>query len=58
MWRKTSYGTQTDHGNRATERLLSIRETCRLQGRRLHSYLTDTITANLHNQPIPAPLPP
>ena len=58
MWRKTSYGTQTDHGNRATERLLSIRETCRLQGRRLHSYLTDAITANLHNQPIPAPLPP
>lgn len=58
MWRKTSYGTQTEHGNRATERLLTIRETCRLQGRRLHTYLTDAITANLHGHPIPAPLPP
>lgn len=32
MWRKISYGTQTEHGNRLVERLLSIRETCRLQG--------------------------
>jgi transposase len=58
MWRKTSYGTQTEHGNRLVERLLSIRETCRLQGRRLHTYLTDAITAELHGQPVPAPLPP
>ena len=58
MWRKTSYGTQTEHGNRAAERLLSIRETCRLQGRRLHTYLADAITADLHGQPAPAPLPP
>ncbi len=58
MWRKTSYGTQTDHGDRLVERLLTLRETCRLQGRRLHTYLTDVITASLHEQPIPAPLPP
>lgn len=57
MWRKTSYGTQTGHGNRAVERLLSIRETCRLQGRRLHEYLTDAITTNLNGHPAPAPLP-
>jgi len=56
MWRKTSYGTQTDHGNRAVERLLTIRETCRLQHRRLHTYLTDAITAHHHRQPIPTPL--
>jgi transposase len=56
MWRRTSYGTQTDHGNRAVERLLTIRETCRLQHRRLHTYLADAITAHQHGQPIPAPL--
>ena len=56
LWRKTSYGTQTDHGNRAVERLLTIRETCRLQRRRLHSYLTDAITAHQHGRPVPAPL--
>lgn len=58
MWRKISYGTQTEHGNRLVERLLSIRETCRLQGRRLHDYLTAAITADLNGQPIPTPLPP
>lgn len=58
MWRKQSYGTQTDHGDRLVERLLTIRETCRLQGRRLHDYLTTAITAGLHSQPIPTPSPP
>jgi transposase len=58
MWRKTSYGTQTDHGDRLVERLLTMRETCRLQGRRLHQYLTTAITAHLHSQPIPALLAP
>jgi transposase len=52
-WRRTSYGTQTDTGNRLVERLLTIRETCRLQGRRLHDYLTTAITADLHGHPIP-----
>jgi transposase len=58
MWRKTSYGTQTDHGDRLVERLLTMRETCRLQGRRLHDYLTTALTADLHRQPIPALLAP
>lgn len=58
MWRKTSYGTQTDHGDRLVERLLTIRETCRLQGRRLHDYITTAITADLHGHPAPALLTP
>jgi transposase len=56
IWRKTSYGTQTDHGDRAVERLLTIRETCRLQRRRLHNYLVDAITAHQHEQPVPTPI--
>jgi transposase len=52
-WRRTSYGTQTDTGNRIVERLLTVRETCRLQGHRLHDYLTTAITADLHGHPIP-----
>jgi transposase len=58
LWRKTSYGTQTDHGDRLVERLLTIRETCRLQGRRLHDYLTQAITASLNGQAASAPQPP
>jgi hypothetical protein len=51
-------GTQTDHGDRIVERLLTTRETRRLQGHRLHEYFTAAITANLQCQPIPALLPP
>lgn len=58
LWRKTSYGTQTDHGDRLVERLLTVRETCRLQGRRLHDYLTAVISADLHRAPIPSLLAP
>jgi transposase len=58
IWRKTSYGTQTSHGDRLVERLLTVRESCRLQGRRMHDYLTAAITADLHGQPIPALLTP
>lgn len=58
MWRKTSYGTQTDHGDRLVERLLTVRETCRLQGRRLHDYLTTAITADLRGHAIPALMTP
>ncbi|MEJ7824210.1 MAG: hypothetical protein WKF48_02205 [Solirubrobacteraceae bacterium] len=53
MWRKISYGTQTEHGNGLVDRLPSIRETCRLQGRCLQDHLTAAITADLHGHPIP-----
>jgi transposase len=56
LWRKTSTGTQTEHGDRFVERLLSIRETCRLNGKRLHPYLISVHTARLTGQPIPTPL--
>jgi transposase len=57
LWRKTSLGTQTDAGDRFVERILSIRETCRLNQQPLHSYLTEVHNARLADQPIPSPLP-
>ena len=56
LWRKTSRGIQTEEGERFVERILSIRETCRLQDRRLHHYLIDVHTARLTGQAIPTPL--
>lgn len=56
LWRKTSLGTQTDAGDRFVERILSIRETCRLNATPLHGYLTDVHNARLAGQPIPSPL--
>lgn len=58
LWRKTSMGTQTDHGNRLIERLLTARETCRQQRRRMHDYLTTAITASHHDRPIPPLIAP
>jgi transposase len=56
LWRKTSGGTRTYDGDRLVERLLTMRETCRLQQRQLHNYLAQAISAHQHAQPIPSPL--
>lgn len=57
LLRKRSGGTRSDHGDRYIERLLTIRETCRLQSRSMHHYLLDAITAALHGLPTPPLLP-
>jgi transposase len=57
IMRKTQLGTQSEHGNRWIERILSIRETCRLQGRSALAYLTAAATAAHHGQPAPSLLP-
>lgn len=57
LWRKTSNGTQTQAGERFTERILSIRETCRLNQQPLHGYLVDVHNARLTATTIPTPLP-
>lgn len=57
LMRKRSGGTRTHHGDRYIERLLTVRETCRLQGRSLHDYLLTAITAALHGQPAPSLMP-
>ncbi|MCA1700531.1 MAG: IS66 family transposase [Actinobacteria bacterium] len=57
LWRKTSNGTQTEAGERFVERILSIRETCRLNDQPLHGYLVDVHAARLTGKPSPDPLP-
>jgi hypothetical protein len=57
LLRKRSGGTRTDHGDRYIERLLTVGQTCRLQGRNLHDCLLAAITAALHGRPAPSLLP-
>jgi transposase len=52
--RKLSLGTQSEHGERSLERLLSASITCRLRKQSLYAYLTDVITAHARGDPIPA----
>jgi transposase len=44
LWRKRSLGTASDKGNRWVERILSLKETCRLQTRATYTVLVDAIT--------------
>jgi transposase len=54
IYRKLSLGSQSEHGERTIERLLSASVTCRLQGRSLFAYLADVLTANIRGDPTPA----
>jgi len=51
LWRKRSLGTARDKGNRGVERILSLKETCRLQARSTYAVLEDAVTRFFHGQP-------
>lgn len=53
IYRKLSLGSQSEHGEQRIARLLSAHTTCRLQGRSLHAYLIDVLTANATGRPAP-----
>lgn len=57
MWRKVSFGTQSERGNRFVERMLSVTATCRQQGRNVLDYVTDAVEAKLNRTPAPSLLP-
>lgn len=57
IYRKLSFGTQSDHGSRYLERILTVSETCRIQGRSAYQYLTEAMHAAFANKAIPSLLP-
>jgi transposase len=50
LWRKRSQGTASDKGNRWVERILTLRQTCRLQSRNLFHTLVDALSAHFNGQ--------
>ena len=58
IMRKIQLGIQSEHGSRWVERILSIRETLRLQDRPMLDYLIRAATAARHGQVAPSPLQP
>ena len=54
IYRKLSLGTQSEHGERSVERLLSASITCRLRRQSLFNYLTEVFTAHARGDPVPA----
>ena len=57
IMRKIQGGTQSEQGDHWVERILSVTETCRLQGRSKLAYLIDAATAAHHGQLAPSLLP-
>ena len=53
LWRKKSFGSQSEGGCRFAERLLTVVQTRRLQGRPVLDYLYEAIVA--HRAALPAP---
>ena len=45
IWKHLSFGTQSEHGSRFVERLLTVIETCRQQKRNAFDFLVDSLTA-------------
>lgn len=50
LWRKRSQGTKSDKGNRWVERIISLRQTCRLQGKSTFDTLVEAMECSFKNQ--------
>lgn len=57
LWRKRSFGTQSERGNRFVEAMLTVSTTCRLQARNVLEYLVLVIDAALSQHPAPSLTP-
>jgi len=53
LWRKGSFGTQSEAGSRFVERILTVRETCRRQGRSLRVFVMEAVAAHRAKRPAP-----
>ena len=54
LWRKSSFGTQSERGARYVERILTACATCRLQERSVIEYLRDACRCHLDGIPAPS----
>jgi transposase len=57
IWRGISHGTQNEAGSRFVERILTVTETCRQQGRNPLHYVRQAVIAHRSGLPFPSLLP-
>jgi transposase len=50
IWRKLSFGTQSESGSRSVERMLTVIETCRRAGRNAFAWLAEAVRAHFHRE--------
>jgi transposase len=54
IWRKISFGTDSESGSRFVERILTVVATLKQQRRHVLSFLTSACIASLHRRPAPS----
>jgi transposase len=54
LWRKSSFGSRSEAGCRFVERMLTVVQTRRLQGRSVLDYLHEVLVAHRHGLPMPS----
>ena len=57
IYRKLSFGTQSESGSRYLERILTVSETCRQQGRNAYQFLIEAMEASFASLPAPSLVP-
>jgi len=57
LWRRVSFGTQGERGNRFVERMLTVVTTCKQQRRNVLEYISSAIEAHLRGEASPSLLP-
>ena len=57
IWRRISGGTDSVHGSRFVERMLTVVATCRQQGHNVLDYLTSCFEADRRGQSLPSLVP-
>ena len=57
IWRRTSHGTQSDHGRLFVQRMLTVAETCRRQQRPVFAFVRSALLAYRAGYPAPSLLP-
>lgn len=57
LWRKISFGTQSESGSRFVERIMTVSATCKQQERNVFDYLNEACLAALHGRSAPSLVP-
>jgi len=54
MWRRQSFGTQSDRGNVYAERIMTVAHTARKQRKNVFTFLTACMCAHANREPTPS----
>lgn len=57
LWRKASFGTQSERGTLFVERIMTVSASCKQQGRNVLDFVTEAVQSHLLGKPLPSLIP-